>query len=70
MTVKEMIDLGKEVYVVPHNLTNPNGEGNLKMINDGANVIWNLNEFANYKTPDILLILKPAVKNTKINYSL
>ena len=44
-TVKEMIALGKEVYVLPHNITNTNADGNLKLLDEGANLLWNFNEF-------------------------
>ncbi len=52
-TVTQMLELGKDVYVIPHNLTNENGKGNLKMIEDGANVIWDLEEFSKMLKNDL-----------------
>ena len=57
ITVKEMLDLGKEVYVIPHTIFSETGKGNLKMIEDGANLLWDLDEFSK--------MLKNDLTNTK-----
>lgn len=45
ITVNEMLNLGKEVYVVPHPLFSPLGEGNLKLLFEGANLLYSIEEF-------------------------
>lgn len=45
ITVNEMLTLGKEVYVVPHPLFSKCGEGNLKLLFEGANILYSIEEF-------------------------
>ncbi|MBR3693334.1 MAG: DNA-processing protein DprA [Erysipelotrichales bacterium] len=47
ITVNEMLGLGKEVYVVPHPLFSRLGEGNLRLLNEGANILFSIEEFVN-----------------------
>lgn len=47
ITVNDMLSLGKEVYVVPHPLFSKLGEGNLRLLSEGANILYNIDEFVN-----------------------
>lgn len=47
ITVNDMLSLGKEVYVVPHSLFSKLGEGNLRLLSEGANILYNIDEFVN-----------------------
>ena len=47
ITVNDMLSLGKEVYVVPHSLFNKLGEGNLRLLSEGANILYSIDEFVN-----------------------
>lgn len=53
ITVKNMVDLGKEVYAIPHSIFSETGSGNLKMIEDGANLLWDLPEFGKMLKNDL-----------------
>lgn len=45
ITVNEMLSLNKEVYVIPHEIYNKNGNGNNFLIQEGANIIYDIDEF-------------------------
>ncbi len=44
-TVKEALDLGREIYCIPHRLCDELGAGNHLLIQEGANIIYDIGEF-------------------------
>lgn len=44
-TVKEALELGKDIYCVPHRLQDELGAGNHLLIQEGANIIYDIGEF-------------------------
>lgn len=44
-TVMEALMLGKDIYCVPHRLSDELGAGNHLMIQEGANIIYDIDEF-------------------------